>query len=108
MKYIILCAILAAISVAYQYGTVEYHTAVVDSKKRVTTGQGDALTHKYIVFTDSRTFENTDSLFHLKWNSSDLQGKLKVGQEYRFKTYGWRFPLFSMYENIVSVEEIGR
>ena len=78
----------------FQYATIDYYRVTIDSKERITTGSGDSLSHKYLIFTDSRTFENTDSLWHWKWNSSDLHGKLKKGKHYKIKTYGWRVPFF--------------
>lgn len=58
---------------------------------------------KWIVLTETETLENTDSLAYLKFNSSDIQGRIKVGQTYTAKVYGWRVPILSMYRNIVSV-----
>jgi hypothetical protein len=41
-----------------------------------------------MVFTESEVFENEDALFLGKWNSSDVQGKLKVGEAYTVKVIG--------------------
>ena len=66
---------------------------------------------KYLIFTeepdgDVRVFENTDSLLEWKWDSSNLYGKIRIGETYRIKTYGWRVPFLSWYENIVDVEKV--
>lgn len=61
---------------------------------------------KYLVYTDNGTYEITDSLVYWRWDSSDLYGKIKVGETYEAKVYGWRIPIFSSYKNIVSVEEV--
>ena len=61
---------------------------------------------KYLVYTDNGTYEITDSLVYLRWDSSDLYGKIKVGETYKAKVYGWRIPIVSSYKNIVSVEEV--
>ena len=60
---------------------------------------------KYLVYTDNGTYEITDSLVYWRWDSSDLYGKIKVGETYEAKVYGWRIPIFSSYKNIVSIEE---
>lgn len=60
---------------------------------------------KYLVFTDKGTFENSDSWIELKFNSSDLYGKIKEGEKYKFRVYGWRIPFLSKYRNIVRVKE---
>ncbi len=68
---------------------------------------------KYLVFTklqDSsvRVFENTDSFLEGKWDSSDIQAQIEPGKKYEFRTYGWRIPFFSFYENILSAREISK
>jgi hypothetical protein len=60
---------------------------------------------KYLIFTDKGVFENTDSWIELKFNSSDLYGKLEKGKTYDFRVYGWRIPLLSKYRNIVRARE---
>lgn len=61
---------------------------------------------KYLIYTDSGTYEITDSLVYWRWDSSDLYGRIKVGETYEAKVYGWRIPIFSSYKNIVLVEEV--
>ena len=103
--YLILIILMSIISVSYQYGTVEYYVVTIEEKERIVTGSGEDISSKYLVFTDKKVFQNTDALFHLKFSSSDLQGRLKVGRTYKLKTYGWRIPFLSTYENIVSIED---
>jgi hypothetical protein len=73
--------------------------------ERVSSGSGDTLTHKYLVFTTDETFENTDSIWYGKFNSSDLHGQLAPGR-WRFHVYGYRLPVVSAYRNIVSATRI--
>lgn len=103
--YLILIILMLIISVSYQYGTVEHYVVTIEEKERIVTGSGKDMSSKYLVFTDKKVFQNTDALFHLKFSSSDLQGRLKVGRTYKLKTYGWRIPFLSTYENIVSIED---
>ena len=49
------------------------------------------------------SLENTDSFIRLKFNSSDLQAGILVGETYTFRIAGIRNPFFSMYPNILSV-----
>lgn len=92
---------LVYLSYYASHGTIEVVTATVTDKERITTGSGENMESKYLVFTNRETFENTDSLWHGKFNSSDLQGRLKVGETYRFKVYGWRIGFMSSYRNII-------
>lgn len=96
-----------ALNAGYTYGTGEDATFTVTDKERIVEKSSDSVSSKYIVFTDKKAdekevFENTDSFFRLKFNSSDVQGQLKKGETYNCKVYGWRVPFFSMYRNIVS------
>ena len=64
---------------------------------------------KYLIFTktengETRVFENTDSLIEMKFNSSDVYAELEIGKEYTIKTYGYRIPMMSSYENIIEVK----
>jgi len=45
-------------------------------------------------------------MFSGKFDSSTIQGKLKVGKTYNLTHYGWRVPFLSWYENIVGVVEV--
>lgn len=87
----------------YQYGTVEDGVNITVTEKERVNKYEDS---KYLVFTDSETFQNSDAIFHGKFNSSDLYGQLKVGQTYKAKVFGWRVPFLSMYRNIVSAEQV--
>jgi uncharacterized membrane protein len=49
-------------------------------------------------------FVNKDNLFFWKFNSSDVYANLNEGETYLFTSVGFRFPLLSMYKNIVRVE----
>jgi hypothetical protein len=89
---------------AIQKGTVETVTAKVTEKTTVVrpTGEGGSKS-VYLIYTDRETFSNEDTLFHGKFNSSDLYGKIKAGRTYKMQVYGWRIPFLSMYRNIVSI-----
>ena len=60
---------------------------------------------KYLVYTDKGTFEVTDTLAYLRYNSSDKWGQIKVDTEYKITHTGVRFGLLSWYENIVKMTE---
>ncbi len=62
---------------------------------------------KYLIFTENGVFENTDAFYRLKFKSSDLQNKIMKlkGKKVEIEKYGWRYGIFSMYENIVGINE---
>ena len=73
--------------------------------------KGKAGTSTYMVYTELedggvRVFRDEDVLMRLKFNSSDIYAQLHAGKKYKFRVIGWRIPLLSKYENIISVDEI--
>ena len=107
MKLILktLCvAIVLLFFIGFPYITADTVTVTVTGKERVNSKNAS----KYLVFTDSETFENTDCLRRFKFNSSDLYGKIKEDKQYTFVVYGWRIPIFSSYRNIVRVKSKSR
>jgi len=83
--------------------TVDHVIAVVEKSERVCTGGQDG-TCKYLVFTNKGVFENTDTIWFLKYGSSDVYAQLKPGHTYQLKVTGWRVPFFSWYRNIISAQ----
>lgn len=84
---------------------VHTKTLTINDKAVVTDCDRDnGCSHTYMIYTDEGTFKDTDTLLHKKFNSSDLYGKLKVGQTYTCKYYGFRFHITSTYPNLISCE----
>jgi hypothetical protein len=92
--------IFVSCHVIFTLATRDTLTAEVVDKQRISTGSGTPLQHRYLVFTNAETLENPDSLLYAKFNSSDVQGQLRIGKRYEFDVYGWRLPFFSSYRNI--------
>lgn len=108
-RFGMILAFLAIVAVLFSYpmalmGSRTTVTATVNRTESVNSGKG----HKYLVFTDVGVFENTDSLWFGKWDSSDVYNSLAVGGTYRFEVVGWRMPFFSMYQNIIAAEKVTR
>ncbi len=101
---VVLMLAMVGCNAAVAHGTKDTVDFKVVRLERVTSGSGDGASSKYLVFTDGETFENTDSLWHGKFNSSDVYGHLQVGKHYRANVYGWRIPFMSSYRNIIDVE----
>jgi len=103
--FLLVAASFVVLSAWFAYGTAETVTATVTKTERITTGSGEDIRSKYLVFTTEETFENTDCLWYGKYNSSDIQGRLVPGT-YSMKVYGWRIPFLSSYRNIVEIQEV--
>ena len=75
---------------------------------RITDAQMTKVDGKFMIATEFRPFVNYDAKYRFKFNSGTVQNdaiKLR-GKKVKIKKYGWRIPLFSMYENIVKIEEV--
>jgi hypothetical protein len=59
---------------------------------------------KYLVYTDAGVFENTDTWYYFKFDSSDVQSKLMQNGKFKVSYYGFRVPFLSKYPNITNVE----
>lgn len=84
--------------------TTDIRNAEILKAERVTTGSGDSMRSKYLVFTDKGVFENTDTIFYGKWNSSDFYARMNMGDVCNFTVTGWRVPFLSWYQNIVEMD----
>lgn len=64
----------------------------------------------FIVLEDengkTHVLENTDSLVVGKYDSADVQAKLKKGKKYEIMTFGWRNNVLSWYPNITEVKAL--
>lgn len=76
--------------------------ATVNDKESVSSKDS----HTYLIFTDKGTFENSDSLFRGKFDSSDWYSQIEKGKTYKFTIIGWRIPFLSAYKNIIKMEEV--
>ena len=110
----IMIAVILVLSIGYEaifsFNDTEYTITVTD-KERIYKGSGDTSSSKYLVFGDddngnSLVFENTDCFIRGKWNSSNIQGQLKEGNTYKVTVVGYRVSFFSMYQNIIKIEDI--
>ena len=96
--FILILGILGILNIGYTYGTSGEKTITIEKSEMVINSGGKG--RKYLIFTKNGVFENTDSFFRFKFNSSDMYSLLKEDKTYNVKYYGWRIPLFSMYPNI--------
>lgn len=77
-----------------------YVGTVTDKDRIVKSNDSYYLVYVTLDNGETRVFKNEDSLLLMKWNSSDVQGSIEVGNRYLFDVRGYRIPFFSQYENI--------
>jgi hypothetical protein len=117
---VVLAALVLIIGpvVLYAYCTVEHDTLEVSDKSikvqsspifgfRAHGHMHFAASSVYMVFTaDGRAFKNANSILFWKFDSDEMQAKLKTGRRYRIKTSGLRVPILGLYKNIIEADEI--
>ena len=104
---ILLGVVFLILSLVMNFGTEA--TTVTRVKKldhKVSSDGNGNVTDTYLLFTDAGVFENSDSLFRGKFNSSDMQNSIEEGKTYRLYHYGYRMPFFSAYPNVYKIEEV--
>lgn len=110
-RTIIIISVILVIAVSFVFGIIssfndhEYFITMTDKERVIENGDS-----KYLVFGDTDkgvgiVLENTDNLIRGKFNSSDIQGGLKIGKHYKVTVVGYRVPILSWYENIIDIEE---
>lgn len=104
ISVVIMIFIAFMLNILYQYGTINNVNLTVNKSERVCTSIGEDQSCKYLIFADAGVFENTDTLLHFKFNSSDIYNQMKEGEAYNVTTYGWRVPFLSMYPNIIKID----
>ncbi len=102
IKIILLGIVACILLVMYSYFVAD--TVVT----RITDAQMTKVDGKFMIATEYRPFVNYDAKYRLKFNSGTVQNdaiKLR-GKTVKIKKYGWRIPIFSMYENVVKIKEV--
>jgi hypothetical protein len=101
IKAILLVIVACILLVLYSYFVAD--TIVT----KITDAQMTKVDGKFMIATEYRPFVNYDAKYRLKFDSGTVQNdaiKLR-GKTVRINKYGWRIAIFSMYENVVKIEE---
>lgn len=89
--------------------TLLYSYFIADTiETRITDAQMTKVDGRFMIATESRPFVNEDVWYRFKWDSGTVQNdaiRLK-GKPVKIKKYGWRIPVLSQYENVVSIKEV--
>lgn len=105
ISLVLLVVAILAINPIIHFSTLDtVNDVIVTGKERIVERSGEATTSKYLIFTQDETFQNTDTIWALKYNSSDVYGKIGEGFKCNFKVTGFRIKIFSWYRNILSAD----
>lgn len=104
--FVVVCNVL------YCLFTISSETITVSDKGVVVNSCHDQqksvnVKSDYMIYTtNGQAIKNTNNILFWKWNSDELQAKLRTGKKYKIKTWGIRVPLFGIYKHIISATEI--
>ena len=95
---------IVAVTPIIHFTTMEQVSFTVTDRERIQTAESS----RYMIWADmpngsSEVFENTDSILSLKFNSADLQGRMREGNTCDATVNGFRVPFLSMNRNILEV-----
>lgn len=103
---LVLFVINITLNLGFFYITKSDDVINITGKERITKSTVEGFESYYVVYTDKGAFKVTDALVILRWNSSDVYGKLKVGSCYSMTSYGLRVPFLSWYKNMYNVNQV--
>lgn len=89
----------------------QYTVTITDKERVITQSAQDNIDSKYLIYGEDKNgktyvFEDTDTLFRGKFNSSDVYGALKEGETYELTVIGFRVHIFNWYENIIDFKVV--
>lgn len=90
-----------------KYASVREVTFTINklpSRDQQYNANGNKNAYANLVYTTAGTFNNVDSTYPWKQNSSDLYGMLEQGKKYKCEVAGWRIGLFSSYPDLIKCE----
>ena len=100
---------LALIALFLCAGALLYSYFVADTiRTRITDAQMAKVDGRFLIATEDRPFANEDCWYRFKFDSGTVQNEAVRlrGREVLIKKYGWRIPMLSRYENVVSIREV--
>lgn len=106
-KVLAACVVVAFLGI---WGLASFNTHTVTITVNGTDRVWSAKGSKWLVLgTDANgnplVLENTDNWLRLKFNSSDIQAVIEEGGTYETEVVGYRIPILSWYENIISIKK---
>ena len=97
------------VSVAVIIILILYSYFIPDTiRTRINDAQLTMVDGYFMIATDDRPLVNHDAKYRFKFDSGNIQNEAirMRGKEVMIRKYGWRIPIFSMYENVVSLKQI--
>ncbi|AKU42985.1 TPA: hypothetical protein ACG3ND_000605 [Staphylococcus aureus] len=102
---VIILVIVPAIYTVASYQHKETHQGTITDKYNKRQDKEDKF---YIVLDNKQVIENSDLLFKKKFDSADIQARLKVGDKVEVKTIGYRIHFLNLYPVLYEVKKVDK
>lgn len=89
--------------VTYPFTEEVVTITVVDKDPLIRVSSGNNSNKKRLIYTTTGTYENSFSLYHMKFGMVALHNTLQIGGTYKVKIAGKVVKTFGYYQNIIEV-----
>ncbi|HAR4690406.1 TPA: hypothetical protein I1Q41_002523 [Staphylococcus aureus] len=97
--------VISPIYTVASYQHKEVHQGTITDKYNKRQDKEDKF---YIVLDNKQVIENSDLLFKKKFDSADIQARLKVGDKVEVKTIGYRIHFLNLYPVLYEVKKVDK
>ncbi|HDF0767943.1 hypothetical protein [Staphylococcus aureus] len=101
----LMLVVISPIYTVASYQHKEVHQGTITDKYNKRQDKEDKF---YIVLDDKQVIENSDLLFKKKFDSADIQARLKVGDKVKVNTIGYRIHFLNLYPVLYEVKKVDK
>ncbi|CAC7645068.1 phage membrane protein [Staphylococcus aureus] len=101
----LMLVVISPIYTVASYQNKEVHQGTITDKYNKRQDKEDKF---YIVLDNKQVIENSDLLFKKKFDSADIQARLKVGDKVKVKTIGYRIHFLNLYPVLYEVKKVDK
>ncbi|HDL9785939.1 TPA: hypothetical protein PYG87_002763 [Staphylococcus aureus] len=101
----LMLVVISPIYTVASYQNKEVHQGTITDKYNKRQDKEDKF---YIVLDNKQVIENSDLLFKKKFDSADIQARLKVSDKLEVKTIGYRIHFLNLYPVLYEVKKVDK
>ncbi len=101
----LMLVVISPIYTVASYQNKEVHQGTITDKYNKRQDKEDKF---YIVLDNKQVIENSDLLFKKKFDSADIQARLKVGDKVEVKTIGYRKHFLNLYPVLYEAKKVDK
>ncbi|HDE3818067.1 TPA: hypothetical protein PDJ76_001782 [Staphylococcus aureus] len=101
----LMLVVISPIYTVASYQNKEVHQGTITDKYNKRQDKEDKF---YIVLDNKQVIENSDLLLKKKFDSADIQARLKVGDKVEVKAIGYRIHFLNLYPVLYEVKKVDK